>query len=423
MVFLFILKECLEEHSQSNLERLRSFLLSNSVKGQTANLLRISDFADGLDGIVDDLNWTIFGSRSSNDIEVVISIIKNNLAYPDYLVLIVSLQELEAIRNSMQLTDPLSKATDLLIVLCENNSTSEQVIQLDMYNPNQTLEENLIGTIRNEIYPQLLNFNGEVTANSTQILKDLSNTIKVNLGKIKILGKKKILGGAKATSVWESLKNVNKDVENIIEKTSLIFSKIEKTKNEAGFSQIDLIKRAWQFNSDYIKVEESQCPQRQYHQFKITNNTDYIWENIQLLVVEQAKAMCKPFGLNPREILEFNIDYEYDLLGEIGNFNIQAKYRSHVISGNCNVARISITGIQDNGRNHLLLMRNHFIKIENCVICWVGNDGIQNHTEAKFASYSENRLEIHELVRGDNVCFQVFSGQICLSSPAYFLVN
>lgn len=234
---------------------------------------------------------------------------------------------------------------------------------------------------------------------------------------------KKGFGDSKEKSVWNNLRKINKDLENLCDLAKDIGEKIAFKANNASFESAEIIKYASSFTPDQVTIHEVQSANHQYHEMTIANNTDFIWEKIYLWVPEAAEILHEPFNLKPREILKFNILFKYRLFQQFGTYTIQVKLRSHVISENCPVSRINLISLQANQNFHFLLTKNHFMEIENCTISYVGSDSVRYDLNVKLDAFSEKQIKIEGLIPGDQVCFQVFEDEKPQSELGSFLVT
>ena len=430
MVLVFIVAE--ESRgafsSQFKLQELNYYFHKNNLQGQDIYFYSISQFSPCIAHIVEEGQWTVGGSRSMEDFESLLPYVQEHLTNQLYGIVLASTSDIDGVHRAYSIHTQLPEDYDILILSWDGSAYNETVTSLvGSYNPGQNLGENVRNYITRDIFPEAIDLETDLLLSSCNVSGDLAVT-KKKLATCCTLaqGFRKPQAGRRNESLEKIMREIQ-EINQVLEACKGAAEKISRefkaTQNQASYDSVACIKYATSFTPDQITITQVQSQDHRHYILTIVNNTSYHWDDLVVYIPETSSNLFSRVGLKPYETITKEAEFDYELLQQRGVFTFKVMFGSHVISNDCAVQRIILTGLRYNGEGYEVYAMNSFINIKDCILVWLGQDGVQHELATSFTNFSESRIFIQDIRQGDQISLAVYAGELALSSTITFEAN
>lgn len=166
---------------------------------------------------------------------------------------------------------------------------------------------------------------------------------------------------------YEEIKNLssvasqlNKEIQDLTQKVAQFPISYKQGKN-LDFSKF--LKPVTNFSKDFITLSENQSENRTFHLFRIKNERKYELKDLKLYIKSDKKCL-QNFNLNGSETLILKLNYEYDLLMELGTFTVEVISCSLTMSNQVTISLLEVKMISQKD----FCIHNRFVTQKNCKI-------------------------------------------------------
>ena len=166
---------------------------------------------------------------------------------------------------------------------------------------------------------------------------------------------------------YEEIKNLssvasqlNKEIQDLTQKVAQFPISYKQAKN-LDFSKF--LKPVTNFSKDFITLSENQSENRTFHLFSIKNERKYELKDLKLYIKSNKKCL-QNFNLNGSETLILKLNYEYDLLMELGTFIVEVISCSLTMSNQVTISLLEVKMISQKD----FCLHNRFVTQKNCKI-------------------------------------------------------